>query len=86
MADYRHHVARPAVVLVIGSPQPFREVKPAKYKRIQRAPWRPQRSIPTNGKAAATKRLLDGISRNDAAARAMMKPDAALLKAWLRAA
>jgi hypothetical protein len=87
MADCRHHVARPVVVLVPvpcgGSPQPIRTVKPGKYPSTQRAPWRPQRSIPTNGKAAATKRLLDAINRNDAAARAMLTPNVAMLRSWL---
>ena len=34
--------------------------------------------------ALALARLLDAIARNEAAARAMLRPDSALLHAWVR--
>jgi hypothetical protein len=80
-SDYRHHhAAHPAVVLVIGSPEPQRHVKPGPYKRDQRQPWRP-RTKPPN-KVESLKRLLDGFRRQDEAVRAFMTPNAALVRAW----
>lgn len=80
--DYRHHVARPAVVLILpeaGSPKSARPVKPRYPQQTPREHWDgPPRRI---NKAEALRRLLDGIRRNDEAPRSMMRPDLALLKA-----
>jgi hypothetical protein len=87
--NYRYHRASQGVQVVIvevpaaGSPQPLKQAKPGKYPVDRRAPWRPQRSMPLSRKAEGLRRLLDAISRNDAAARSMLTPNAAMLKAWL---
>jgi hypothetical protein len=90
MDSYRHHVAtRPVVVFVPvpcgGSPEPLRRKPPPAYKRNQWSPWRPQRSIPTNRKAAARRmiELLRELDRRAEDARQMLRPNAALLKQWL---
>lgn len=72
--DGRHHrVSREIIfVPVAGSPEPLRQAKPAKYPSFRRAPWRPARAIPS--KASASKRLLDLIIENEAAARNMLRP------------
>jgi len=84
--DYRHHVARPAVVFIEvpvgGSPAPPNQAKPPRYPHQHRESWRPRTKPPS--KAEALRRLLDAINRNDEAARAMLRPNAAGLKAWLR--
>ena len=54
--------------------------------RNSHGPWRPQRAIPTNRKAAALKQLLDYFQRQDQAVRELMRPDAALFKAWFNRA
>ena len=76
--DRRHHRASREIVFVAvpvpaaGSPQPLKWAKPGKYPSTQRQAWLPQRSIPS--KANASKRLLDAIVRNEAAARQMLTP------------
>jgi hypothetical protein len=74
--DGRHHrVSREIIfvpVPVAGSPAPLNRSKPPRYPSTQREAWRPQRSIPS--KANASKRLLDAIVRNEAAARQMLTP------------
>ena len=75
--SFRHHRASREIVfvpIVIGSPEPFPHRPPPKYPSSRPAPWRPQRAIPSNSKGAATVRLLDAISRNEAAARQMLTP------------
>lgn len=57
---------------VAGSPAPLNQAKPPRYPSNQRQAWRPQRSIPS--KASASKRLLDSIIENEAAARNMLRP------------
>ena len=76
MSDYRHHTAHVVLVPVPvgGSPETARQSKPRPYKRIAQEPWRPQRSIPSRGKAAALVRLLDGINRQNEVVREMMHP------------
>jgi hypothetical protein len=57
MADYSHHVARSAVMLVIGSPEPHRQAKPRRYPVQHGKAWRPQPAIPTKrGKVEALRR------------------------------
>jgi len=82
--DFRHHRANregPIVVIVPvpvgGSPEPQRSAKPLPYPRQGREPWRPQ-TKPPNRKAEVWRRFLDGIRRQDEAARAMHRPNAAL--------
>jgi hypothetical protein len=76
--DGRHHCAQRDVQIVLvpypaaGSPQPLKWAKPNKYPRQDRAPWRPATRPPN--KASASKRLLDAIVRNEAAARQMLTP------------
>ncbi len=72
MSDARHHRAHApgtAIVLVPvpvgGSPEPSRAVKPRYPQQDRVPPWRPQRTIPTNRKAAAFKRLLDTMRELD---------------------
>jgi hypothetical protein len=75
MSEARYHCATSRDVQVIfvevaaaGSPQPLKWTKPPAYPQQGRAPWRLQRAIPSNSKADATKRLLDTIAQNEAAA------------------
>jgi hypothetical protein len=73
MPDFRHHVAHPVVVLVpfeSGSPKSAREVKPREYPAQRREHWRPATRPPS--KAAATKRLIDSIVKQDQDIRAFM--------------
>jgi hypothetical protein len=81
-SDYRHHVAHPVIVFVGGSPEPQRQPKPPAYKRDQRKPWRPATRLP-NRKVDGLPRLLDGIHRNEEAAREMLTPRPDLMRAWL---
>lgn len=88
MPNARHHHASrdgPVVVLVPipvgGSPKSVREMKP-NYPRQERLPhWRPATRPPS--KAERLARFLDTMRRQDEIVREFMKPDAALLKAWL---
>ena len=80
-----HHASRPVVILIeAGSPETIRQAKPKPYPRQERQRWTgpPRR----DSKAAALQRLLDALRHNDATARSILRPDAAALKAWLRAA
>lgn len=74
--DRRHHRASREIIFVpvpvAGSPAPLNQTKPPRYPSTQRQAWRPQQTIPS--KASASKRLLDAISRNEAAARKMLRP------------
>ena len=73
--DRRHHRVSREIVLVpivIGSPEPLKWAKPPAYPSSRRPPWRPARAIPS--KASASKRLLDSIIENEAAARNMLRP------------
>lgn len=86
--DGRHHVARPAVVLILpeaGSPKTVRTVKPRYPSQTPREHWGgPPRRI---SKAEALQRLLRRITEQNEAVREMMRPDLALLKArWGMAA
>jgi hypothetical protein len=86
VADARHHHAVQVIFVEVpaaGSPQPLKWAKPPAYPQQRRDAWRPARSIPTNRKAEATKRLLDAIMRQDEIVRAMMTPNPTLLRAWL---
>jgi hypothetical protein len=77
MADYRHHHAapNPVIVFVGGAPEPMRHVKPGRYPRQSREPWRPQRNIPRrDSKGAALKRLVEQIARQEETLRAMLTP------------
>jgi hypothetical protein len=95
MADARHHHATaPTVVLIpypvpvetpapeAGSPKIGRIAKPSPFKRNVLEPWRPATKPPRN-KAERLVRFLDGWAKQDAAIREYMKPNAALLRAWL---
>ena len=76
-ADIIERVAKLSLsvpVPVAGSPAPLNQAKPPRYPSTRRAPWQPARAIPSNGKGAATVRLLDAISRNEAAARNLLRP------------
>ncbi len=81
--DYRHHVARPVIVFVGGSPEPLRQAKPRPYPRQDREQWRPKRAIPPNRKAEGLKRQLDSFRRQDEIISAIMTPNVALWSAWL---
>jgi hypothetical protein len=91
--DYRHHRAScdvqivlvPVEVPVAGSPKEAHRQPPPAYPINQRQPWRPPTRPPCRrvSKAEALRRLLDGIRRNDEAARAMMTPSPVLMKAWM---
>jgi hypothetical protein len=59
-------------VPVAGSPAPLNQTKPPRYPLTRRAPWQPARAIPS--KASASKRLLDAIIENEAAALSMLRP------------
>jgi hypothetical protein len=88
MADYRHHVAHPAVIFVpipvAGSPQPLKWAKPPAYPQQDRRPWQPQRFIPAKQrKAQQLVDLMRELDRRAEDARQMLKPNAAGLKAWL---
>jgi hypothetical protein len=88
---YRRHCAHRDVQVVLvpvpfegGSPKTVRPVKPQYPKRQRHEHWRgPPRRI---SKAEVLRRFLRDIAENDRRAREMMRPDAAALKAWLRAA
>jgi hypothetical protein len=91
MSDhYRHHRASRDVQIVLvpvafegGSPKQAREVKPGHYPHQQREPWRPQRAIPASRKTEGFKRTVDllrDLARREADARAMLRPNAALLR------
>ncbi len=78
MSDYRRHTAtRPTVILfTLGSPEPLRWGKPRPYPKQSRAPWRPQRAIPSRPAPAKSqaglRRLVDILSdldRREAAVR-----------------
>lgn len=82
--NFRHHVAHPAVIFVLpeaGSPKSARTVKPNQYKHDQREAWRPRTKPPSEPEKLV--RFLDNVHRNDQAARSMLKPAVAGLKAWL---
>ena len=84
MAHARHHHAVQIVLVPVpvgGSPQPLKWAKPSEYPVQHREAWRPRTKPPS--KAEALRRLLDGINRNDAAARSMLTPNAALWQAWV---
>jgi hypothetical protein len=73
--DCRHHRAVQIVFVETpqaGSPEPLKWAKPPRYPVQHHQPWRPQRAIPS--KASASKRLLDAIIENEAAARNMLRP------------
>jgi hypothetical protein len=78
LADGRHHKASRDVQIVLvpypvgGSPAPLHRGKPPAYPPTQRESRRP-RTKPSS-KADATKRLLDAIIENEAAARSMLRP------------
>jgi hypothetical protein len=78
MSDARHHRAGRDRVQVIfvevpaaGSPkQKYLRPPPDRYPVNQRQPWQPQQDIPRRlSKAEKLRNLVDGIARNDAAAR-----------------
>jgi hypothetical protein len=83
MVDYRHHVARPAVVLVIGSPEPFRTIKPSKYPVQHRQPWRPAHAPPKQRRAERIVEIAREFDRRTLDAQRMLRPDAGMLRAWL---
>jgi hypothetical protein len=62
-----------------GSPKVVRDTKPGPYPRNAREHWQPRTRPPTRSEKFA--RFLDSMNRNEQAARDMMKPDLALLKA-----
>jgi hypothetical protein len=78
MADGRHHRASRDVQIVLvpvpvaGSHQPLKWAKPGRYPVQHREAWRPRTKPPS--KADDTKRLLDAIIENEAAARSMLRP------------
>lgn len=86
--DYRHHVATRIVVIPvpyeIGSPKVVRPIKPS-YPQQDRLPaWKPARHPPRRvGKAEALRQFLDRWARQEEALREFMKPNAAMLRAWL---
>lgn len=75
---FRHHRASREIIFVPvpcgGSPEPHRQAKPPRYPANPRSPWRPQRAIPSQGKAEALKRLLREFQRQDDVARDMLTP------------
>jgi hypothetical protein len=92
--DYRHHRAHaPAVIIVpvpvpmeIGSNRVLREVKPPKYPHNSREHWRPAQHPPRLTKPQRLAKWLDGWAQQDQVIREYMRPDAALLRAWLSGA
>jgi hypothetical protein len=86
---FRHHRAHrdgPVVVLaphpVGGSPKVARIPPPPRYLRQDRPPpWRPQRAIPAKqSKGEALRHWLDRCRRQDAEVRAMLTPNASMLR------
>jgi hypothetical protein len=72
---YRQHKAVQVVLVPVpcgGSPEPFRQVKPHYPVQQRREHWRPATRPPS--RADATMRLLRDIAANEAAARAMLRP------------
>jgi hypothetical protein len=88
MSDARHHHASRDVAVVFvevpvgGSPKEANRQPPPRYPRNSRQPWRP-RTKPPNRKAEGLRRLFGEFERQDRIVREMMKPDAAMLKAWM---
>jgi hypothetical protein len=85
MSDYRRHTASRDVQIVlvpyeVGTPRETHRVKPGKYPRDRREPWRPATRPPN--KAERVVRFLDQCKRQEEAIREMLRPDANLLKAW----
>jgi hypothetical protein len=72
-SDYRHHVARPAVILVLleaGSPKNARAIKPRYPQQTQRQPWKPASRPPS--KAESLRKLLERMNRQNGEIRAFM--------------
>jgi hypothetical protein len=78
--DFRHHrvsrdpdvriVLVPVPVPEAGSPKQKHLTRPGPYPVNQRQPWQPQQDIPRRlTKSEKMVRFLDGIARNDEAAR-----------------
>jgi hypothetical protein len=76
--SFRHHRASREIIIVpvpyeIGSPKHGREVKPGRYPRQDRSPWKPQRDIPAKpNKAEALRRFLERVNRQNEEVRAFM--------------
>ena len=86
MPDARHRAQRDVQVIIVevpaaGSPEPQRQVKPRYPQQQRREAWRPATRPPNRSKSEALRRLIDAISRNDEAARSVMRPNPTLLKA-----
>lgn len=72
----RHHANRDVQVVFVeipaaGSQKIAREVKPSKYPRDQRPPWRPQHDIPPRRQPKIV-RFIDAINKQDQDIRAFM--------------
>ena len=75
MSDARHHRAVQVIFVetpAAGCPKEGRRNPPPAYPHQRREAWKPAQAIPRDSKAAATKRWLDAMWRNDAAARSFM--------------
>ncbi len=85
MSDYRrHHAMNPAVIFievpVAGSKKFTDRAKPRYAPRDQRQPWQPRTTPPSKRQRVID--LLRDLDRRTRDAKSMLRPDAALLKAW----
>jgi hypothetical protein len=92
MADGRHHRASREIVFVAvpvptaGSPEPFPRKPPPRYPFTQREPWRPAQHPPRSSKQRKAERIVEimrELYQREADVRAMLRPSAQGLKAWL---
>jgi hypothetical protein len=90
MTEFRHHRANRDVQIVLvpvpaaGTPEPLKWAKPGKYPLQRREAWRPARSIPVKQRQAGRLvEIMRDLDRREVDARSMLKPNPALLHAWL---
>ena len=86
MSEDRHRHANRDIIIVpvpvpVAGADWRKQIKPPNYPQQQRQHWNPRTTPPS--KAVASKRLLDAIVRQDQIVREFMRPDAAMIKAWL---
>ena len=77
MDEFRHHHAVRVIFVktpAAGSPKVARTAKLGQYPSNQRQPWPPRQAIPHRAsKAVRIVRFLNGIARQDADVRQLMK-------------
>jgi hypothetical protein len=88
MTEFRHHRASREIVFVTipeaASPKDARRSPPPAYPSTQREHWKPARSIPVKQRQAGRLvEIMRDLDRREAHARSMLKPNPALLHAWL---